>query len=153
MKYKGIPLLPLVSVAAATAVFAKYCSDMRAAQERLRGKSTVISSPYGDIEYSEHGTGSAVLVIHGSGGGFDQGELLAQAVLDEHFHCITPSRFGYLRSTFHVGATWDEQAHAYASLLDHLGVQQVGGSSPSPPGAPRRCCSRCSIRSACRRSR
>lgn len=126
MKYKGLPLLPLVTASAAAAVFIQYRSSMRAARARLRGKSTIISSPYGDIEYSEHGTGPDVLVIHGSGGGFDQGELLAQVVLGAQFHCITPSRFGYLRSTFHQGATWDEQAHAYAQLLDHLGVQQVG---------------------------
>jgi len=126
MRYKGIPLLPLIATVASTAVFVKYRTDMRAARERLQGKSRVISSPYGDIEYSEHGTGPDVLVIHGSGGGFDQGELLAHTGLDEQFHCITPSRFGYLRSTFHEGATWDEQAHAYAHLLDHLGVERVG---------------------------
>jgi pimeloyl-ACP methyl ester carboxylesterase len=126
MKYKGIPLFPIVSVAAATAVFAKERMDLRAARERLRGKSTVIPSAYGDIEYSECGGGPVVLVIHGSGGGFDQGELLAHIALGEQFHCIIPSRFGYLRSTFHEGATLDEQAHAYASLLDQLGVGQVG---------------------------
>lgn len=136
MKYKGIPLLPLVAAAAAAAVFVKYRLDMQDARQRLRGKSTVIPSPYGDIEYSEHGAGPAVLVIHGSGGGFDQGEFLAQAVLDDQFHCITPSRFGYLRSTFREGATWDEQAHAYASLLDHLGVQKVGVVAFSAGGAP-----------------
>jgi pimeloyl-ACP methyl ester carboxylesterase len=64
-------------------------------------------------------------VIHGSGGGYDQGELLAQAVLGEQVHWITPSRFGYLRSTFREGATWDDQAHAYAYLLDQLGVKKV----------------------------
>jgi 2-hydroxy-6-oxonona-2,4-dienedioate hydrolase len=125
MKYKGIPLFPIVSIAAATALFVKYRSDMRAARERLRGKSAVIPSPYGDIEYGEHGARPAVLLIHGSGGGFDQGEFLAHTVLGEQCHCLIPSRFGYLRSTFQEGATWDEQAHAYASLLDHLGVGQV----------------------------
>jgi 2-hydroxy-6-oxonona-2,4-dienedioate hydrolase len=126
MKYKGIPLLPLVAATAAADMFVKERRDIRVARERLRGKSTIISSPYGDIEYSEHGTGPDVLVIQGSGGGFDQGELLAQVGLDDQFHCITLSRFGYLRSTFHEGATWDEQAHAYASLLDYLGIEQVG---------------------------
>jgi pimeloyl-ACP methyl ester carboxylesterase len=135
MKYKEIPLLPLVAAAAAATVFVKYRSSMQAARERLRGKSTVIPSPYGDIEYTEHGAGSDVLVIHGSGGGFDQGELLAQVVLDDQFHRITPSRFGYVRSTFHEGATWDDQAHAYASLLDHLNVQKVGIVGFSAGGA------------------
>jgi pimeloyl-ACP methyl ester carboxylesterase len=98
---------------------------MNRAYERVRGKSTVISSAYGDIEYTEGGAGPHVLVIHGSGGGYDQGELIVQAFLDNRFHWIAPSRFGYLGSTFHEGATFDDQAHAYAALLDHLGVESV----------------------------
>ena len=147
MKYKGIPLLPLIIAAAAAAVLVKYRSNMRAVRERLRGKSTIIPSPYGDIEYIEHGSGSDVLVIHGSGGGFDQGEFLAHIVLDDQFHCITPSRFGYLQSTFHEGAAWDDQAHAYAHLLDQL------GSSASPREVPQPYCSRCCTPSGCPRSR
>ena len=46
-------------------------------------------------------------------------------MLGENFHWITPSRFGYLGSTFHEGATWDDQAHAYAYLLDQLGLEKV----------------------------
>jgi 2-hydroxy-6-oxonona-2,4-dienedioate hydrolase len=102
-----------------------YLRDMQGAYERVRGKSTVISSPYGEIEYAEGGTGPHVLVIHGSGGGFDQGELLVQAFLGNGFHWIAPSRFGYLQSTYHDGATFEDQAHAYAALLDHLGVDRV----------------------------
>lgn len=102
-----------------------YVRDMRRAYERVRGKSKVVASPYGEIEYTDGGNGPAVLVIHGSGGGYDQGELMVQAVLGNQFHWIAPSRFGYLRSTFHQGATFDEQAHAYAHLLDQLGVKQV----------------------------
>jgi pimeloyl-ACP methyl ester carboxylesterase len=102
-----------------------YVRDMRVAYARIQGKSKIISSPYGDIEYTEGGQGPSVLVVHGSGGGFDQGELLARAALVERFHWIAPSRFGYLRSTFRKGATFDEQAHAYAYLLDHLHIQRV----------------------------
>jgi 2-hydroxy-6-oxonona-2,4-dienedioate hydrolase len=102
-----------------------YRSDINAARERVQGKSAVISSPYGDIDYSQGGAGPDVLVIHGSGGGFDQGELMVQIVLDERFHWLAPSRFGYLRSTFNEGATFDDQAHAYAWLLDQLGIDRV----------------------------
>lgn len=102
-----------------------YWRDMRRAYDRVRGKSKVIESPYGTIEYAEGGTGPAVLVIHGSGGGFDQGELMVRAVLNDQFHWITPSRFGYLRSTVRAGATFDDQAHAYAHLLDQLGINKV----------------------------
>lgn len=101
-------------------------TDMNRAYKRVRGKSTVIPSPYGDIEYTEGGTGPPVLVIHGSGGGYDQGQLIVDIFLDGRFHWIAPSRFGYLRSTFRDGATFDDQAHAYAVLLDHLGLESVG---------------------------
>jgi 2-hydroxy-6-oxonona-2,4-dienedioate hydrolase len=112
-------------LAAAALVLAAYLWDMNGAYDRVRGKSTVIPSPYGDIEYTEGGSGFPVLVIHGSGGGYDQGELLARAVLGEQFHWIAPSRFGYLRSSFREGATFEDQAHAYAQLLDHLGIKKV----------------------------
>jgi len=46
-------------------------------------------------------------------------------VLGDQFHWIAPSRFGYLRSTFYEGATFDDQAHAYAYLLDQLGIKKV----------------------------
>ena len=102
-----------------------YVGDMRRAYERIEGRSRVVASPYGDIEYTEGGSGPAVLVVHGSGGGYDQGELIVRAVLGDGFHWIAPSRFGYLRSTFHAGSTFDDQAHAYAQLLDHLHVKRA----------------------------
>jgi 2-hydroxy-6-oxonona-2,4-dienedioate hydrolase len=105
-------------------VVVAYFRDMHRAYERINGKSVVISSPFGDIEYTQSGAGPDVLVIHGSGG-YDQGELLVQSVVGDQFHWITPSRFGYLRSTFHKGATFDDQAHAYAYLLDQLGIKKV----------------------------
>lgn len=63
--------------------------------------------------------------LTGLGGGFAQGEFLARATLSDDLRWLTPSRFGHLRSTFHPGAPFDEQAHAYAHLLDHLGLRRV----------------------------
>ncbi len=102
-----------------------HVSDMRRAYERIARGSEVMSSPLGDIEFAQGGAGPPVLVIHGSGGGFDQGELLARAVLGERFRWIAPSRFGYLRSSLPSGATFDDQAQAYAHLLDRLGIDRV----------------------------
>ncbi len=113
------------SLALVLAAVTTYLVAIDRAYRRIEGVSTVIDSPYGDVEYAEGGSGLPVLVIHGSGGGYDQGELIARAVLDDRFRWIAPSRFGYLRSTFHAGATFDEQAHAYARLLDHLGVDKA----------------------------
>jgi len=116
----GLGFIILMVLAAAL-----YYRDMREAYGRIQGHSKIIPSPYGDIEYTEGGAGPDVLVIHGAGGGFDQGEIMVQAVLDDGFHWIAPSRFGYLRSTFREGASWDDQAHAYAFLLDRLGIKKV----------------------------
>jgi 2-hydroxy-6-oxonona-2,4-dienedioate hydrolase len=118
-------LIAMGLILAVVLVSAAYFWDMNRAYERVHGKSTIMASPYGDIEFTEGGSGPDVLVIHGSGGGYDQGELLVKAVLGDQFHWITPSRFGYLRSTFHEGATFDDQAHAYAHLLDQLGIKKV----------------------------
>ncbi len=102
-----------------------YLRDIGRAYARLEGRSTLMPSPGGQIEFTQGGSGPHVLVVHGSGGGFDQGELTAQAVLGSGFHWIAPSRFGYLRSTLREGATFDDQAHAYAQLLDRLGIGRV----------------------------
>jgi pimeloyl-ACP methyl ester carboxylesterase len=117
--------LALALLLAVAAIAVAYLRAMDRAYERLRGGSTVIASPYGDIEYTQGGSGPLVLVVHGSGGGFDQGAFLAQAALGERFRWIAPSRFGYLRSTFKPGATFDDQAHAYVHLLDALQIRQV----------------------------
>ncbi len=121
-----IGLLAGVAVTGTVATLAGlYVRDMSRAYQRLRGHSALLSSPFGDIEYAQGGSGPPVLVVHGSGGGFDQGEFLARATLGDRFHWIAPSRFGYLRSTFQPGATFDEQAHAFAYLLDRLGIARV----------------------------
>lgn len=125
MRRKILRWTVVVLIATAVSVSAMYLGDMHRAHERVNGKSLVIPSSYGDIEYTEGGAGLPVLVVHGSGGGYDQGELIAQAALGDQFHWITPSRFGYLRSGVRDGASWDDQAHAYAYLLDHLGIEKV----------------------------
>ncbi len=125
MRSRVLAGLGMATVVAAVSAVALYHRDMASARDRVRGHSQIIASPYGDIEFTDGGSGPPVLVVHGSGGGFDQGQLIVDAVLGDHFHWIAPSRFGYLRSTFHAGATFDEQAHAYGYLLDHLGIDRV----------------------------
>jgi pimeloyl-ACP methyl ester carboxylesterase len=101
--------------------------DMATAYGRIAGRTRLVATPFGDVEILEGGSreGTPVLVVHGSGGGFDQGELLARAALDTDAWWIAPSRFGYLRSTFHPGAGFDEQAHAYDAMLEALEVPRV----------------------------
>ena len=118
----GLGALVVVGVGVVGALF---WHDIDRSYERIAGRSELVSLPQGDVEFVQAGAGAPVLVIHGSGGGFDQGALLAQAVLGDGFRWIAPSRFGYLRSTFQNGATFEDQAHAYAGLLDHLGIDRV----------------------------
>ena len=115
----------VISLAAAGLAGGVVALDLRRAYQRIGQGSRVAASSLGDIEYARGGSGLPVLVIHGSGGGFDQGELIASAVLGDGFEWIAPSRFGYLRSTLPPGATFDDQAHAYALLLDQLGIHRV----------------------------
>lgn len=128
-------MLLLITLAALAAiVWLIYRHDMRAARNRLRGRSTLLPSPYGNIEYAAGGSGVDVLIVHAAAGGWDQGELIGNAVLDERFHWIAPSRFGYLRSACPAGASVDDQAHAYAFLLDHLGIDRVAVVAMSAGG-------------------
>ncbi len=111
-----------------------YRWEMAEARERIEGGASIVESPFGPIQFSRSGEGAPVLVIHGAGGGFDQGELIAEAVLGDGFDAITPSRFGYLGSGAPEGASHDDQADALAWLLDHLGVGTVAVVAMSAGG-------------------
>jgi 2-hydroxy-6-oxonona-2,4-dienedioate hydrolase len=115
--------------------FAAYRSTLQADRARVQGRSTVLSSPWGPLEYLEGGEGPPVLLIHGAGGGYDLGELMYEILLGEGFRWIAPSRFGYLGSAVPEGATPDTQAQAYAWLLDQLGVEEVAVVALSAGGA------------------
>jgi 2-hydroxy-6-oxonona-2,4-dienedioate hydrolase len=120
--WRWITIALLGTAAVAATVF---LADIRRAYARVATASFVIASRQGNIEFTRGGSGPPVLVVHGSGGGYDQGELIAQAVLGNGFHWIAPSRFGYLRSSFFEPASFDDQARAYARLLDRLGIDKV----------------------------
>jgi len=71
-------------------------------------------------------------MIHGTGGGFDQGLRFGRALMSRGFEIIAPSRFGYLRSDFPAEPSPGRQADALALLLDHLNVDSLpvaGGSA------------------------
>jgi pimeloyl-ACP methyl ester carboxylesterase len=57
-------------------------------------------------------------------GGFDQGLTIAEN-LESKYQVIAVSRFGYLGSPMPKNANFDQQADAYACLLDALKIPQV----------------------------
>ncbi len=103
----------------------------------------MIATRHGLVEFTTWGSGPAVLVAHGAGGGYDQGSLIAKAFGGNGFRWIVPSRFGYLRSTLPTDASTAAQADAFADLLDALSIQRVailamsGGVPPSMQFAQR----------------
>jgi len=117
--------ITVAMLAGAAVIAGVYLWQIRLAYDRISGQSEVFAAGDERIEYAQGGTGLPVLVVHGSGGGFDQGALIAGAVIGDGFHWIAPSRFGYLGSTRPAGASFETQADAYARLLDHLGIRRT----------------------------
>jgi 2-hydroxy-6-oxonona-2,4-dienedioate hydrolase len=112
-----------------------YRRDMDMARARVSSGSQVVNTPCGLIEYADVGKGPPVLVVHGAGGGFDQGLELAQPLIDSRFRVIAVSRFGYLRTPLPADASPMAQADAHACLLDALKLGRVaviGGSAGAP---------------------
>jgi len=126
----------LLVVGGVLAVTSSFRTTLAADLARVEGRATVLASPWGDLEYLAGGAeGPWVLLVHGAGGGYDLGELMAEILLGEGFRWIAPSRFGYLGSEVPEGATPDTQADAYAWLLDGLGVDEVAVVALSAGGA------------------
>src|SRR5215203_2163681 len=85
-----------------------FLADMRAARARLLAGSRVVSTACVPIEVAEVGEGAAVLVVHGTGGGFDQGMNIARGFMGEWgegFRRIAVSRFSYLRTLMPLDCT------------------------------------------------
>ena len=100
---------------------------------KLSSGSQVIDTEVGPIEYVQQGSdGPYVLFLHGTPGGYDQ------SPQDAAYRLIAPSRPGYLQTPIEVGRTPEEQAKAYAALLDALAIDEqvfVMGSSGGGPSA------------------
>ena len=110
--------------------YASFRTEMRQQGHRLAGQSRIASTQYGRVEFATKGSGPPFLMIHGTGGGFDQGLAFAQGLAG--YQVIAPSRFGYLRSDFPADPSSERQADAFAQLLDQLGIKSLpvaGGSA------------------------
>ena len=131
-------LLVLVAVAAASAWgYFAFKRDLRARRERLRSKSRVLATECGPIEYAEAGRGPPVLVVHGAGGGFDQGMEFGRALVEGGFRVVSMSRFGYLQTSMPTDSSPTAQADAHLALIDALGIRRAAvlGASAGAPSA------------------
>jgi 2-hydroxy-6-oxonona-2,4-dienedioate hydrolase len=118
-------------------IYTAYTRDMNAAEARVAAGRRLVETPCGPVEYGEQGNGFPALVIHGAGGGYDQGLLIGELILGEGHRIIAPSRFGYLGAGIPADASNEAQADAYSCLLDALGVERavVLGFSAGGPSA------------------
>lgn len=125
--------LGLGALAAGGIAYSAFGRAMRKARSGIgSGLSRTVQTRFGALEYAEAGAGPPFLMIHGTGGGFDQGLLFAGRLIQSGYRVIAPSRFGYLRSAMPADPSSENQADALADLLDALGIARIavaGGSA------------------------
>lgn len=127
----------LLLAIAALLIWFRFDNDLAIAGARATHGSVLIATRCGPIEYQEAGQGMPLLVVHGSGGGHDQGMAFARALAEHGIRVIAMSRFGYLRTPMPADASPAAQADAHVCLLDALGIRQAGvlGLSAGGPSA------------------
>ncbi len=124
-----------VLLSACVVIGVMYQRDIQAARARIASGSEIAQTACGPIEYATAGEGAPVLVVHGAGGGFDQGLDFGLPLTRLGFRVISMSRFGYLRTPLPEEASPVAQAAAHACLLDALHIERaavVGMSAGGP---------------------
>jgi pimeloyl-ACP methyl ester carboxylesterase len=132
-----IALLAIVIVLVIS-VWSSFAHWRKTSLARLWNGAQVIATSRGPIECAVLGEGPAVLISHGALGGYDQGLAVIASGLfgGDSYRFIAVSRPGYLRTPPEVGKTLEEQADAFAALLDALQVDEAivaGISGGGPP--------------------
>ncbi len=119
----------------ASSIWWRFDGDLERARERSAQRSALIETRCGPIEVQQSGAGVPLLVVHGSGGGHDQGMAFAGTLVQRGIRVIAMSRFGYLRTPMPADASAAAQADAHVCLLDALGLRSaavMGGSAGAP---------------------
>jgi 2-hydroxy-6-oxonona-2,4-dienedioate hydrolase len=127
----------LVVFLATLLIRSRFERDLSVAAERAAQGSVVVETRCGPIEVQQAGDGVPLLMIHGSGGGHDQGMAWARPLVQQGVRVIAMSRFGYLRTPRPADASPEAQADAHVCLLDALAVPKavVMGVSAGGPSA------------------
>jgi pimeloyl-ACP methyl ester carboxylesterase len=135
--FAALAVVAAVILVAALAIGSRYERDLAAAAESAAQGSKVVDTRCGPIEVQQAGQGAPLLMIHGSGGGHDQGMDFARPLVQHGVRVIAMSRFGYLRTPRPADASPQAQADAHVCLLDALGIERaaVMGVSAGGPSA------------------
>lgn len=150
MRSKGSRILKALATGATALAYAAYRKDINEAKKRIEAGRQFLETEHGPIEFAAWGDGPPVLIIHGAGGGFDQGLDLGRVFVGDHHRLIAPSRFGYLGTPLPDDASPEAQADAHLRVLDELRVERVPvvGVSAGAPSAMQLCLrhpERCSL--------
>jgi 2-hydroxy-6-oxonona-2,4-dienedioate hydrolase len=125
----------VIVVVAVFVVHSLYTRDVARAAERAARGSALVDTRCGPIEVQQAGAGAPLLMIHGSGGGHDQGMDWAAPLVRHGIRVIAVSRFGYLRTPRPADASPEAQADAHVCLLDALGLAKAAVMGVSAGGA------------------
>jgi 2-hydroxy-6-oxonona-2,4-dienedioate hydrolase len=121
--------LLMLAAVAGLRLTVEFRRDMQRHAARLAEGSRLVATACGPVEVGESGPadGPPLLLVHGSGGGYDQGLLLGADHAARGWRVIAPSRPGYLRTPYPINGdpSGEDQADLLACLLDALAVPQV----------------------------
>jgi len=97
----------------------------------------IIQTALGPFEVADSGSGPAVIVLHGTMGGWDQSANIARTIGEDGYRYLSVSRPGYLGTPLGSGRTPSAQADLCTALLDSLGIARAGviGTSGGSPTA------------------
>ena len=132
----GVFINVALLIGLAGAGYRSFSADLAQARAAATRQSLMVLTAVGPMEYATAGQGDPVLVVHGTGGGWDQGLYAAKGLVAHGFRLIAPSRFGYLRTPMPVDHSPAREADAFAALLDSLGVERTAVISFSAGTSP-----------------
>ena len=73
LRRKAVIVVVTLVAGSGLLAYASYRPNLERARARISTGSRIAASRCGPIEYAEAGAGPPVLLVHGAGGGFDQG--------------------------------------------------------------------------------
>ncbi len=110
-------------------IFADFHLWRNSLVRNLHLTGVVAQTALGPMEYQTRGRDDAeitLLLLHGTTGGFDQSQLLADWLgPEDDIRTVAISRPGYLRTSHEVGMSPTEAADAFVALMDSLSIQEA----------------------------
>ena len=85
-----------------------------------RPPSQLIETSLGAVEFARHDTGAAVIISHSTGGGYDQGLMIARLL--DGFQAIAVSRAGYLRTPLTTGQSHPRGSARMPDIRSQTGI-------------------------------